>query len=156
MAPTRKSRLGSLIAKRTTQLLVMATLLNMTLPTCFGLEQMQVLSGETIGRRLAENSTDDFGAEVVERVATKEEAEEEEKSAKLNLPSTAAEDRLFCQKNHYVWALLDWRGSSTSTRRVIYNSNNDPLTSRLTKKKFQDWLKEMQNIHNITIDVTGI
>ena len=51
------------------------------------------------------------------------------------------------QKNHYVWALLDWRGSSTSNRRVIYNSNNGPLTTRLTRKKFQDWLEGMKNIH---------
>ena len=133
MAPTRKSRLGSLIAKRTTQLLVMATLLNMTLPTCVGLEQMQVLSGETIGRRLAENSTDDFGAEVVERVATKEEAEEEEKSAKLNLPSTAAEDRLFQN------VMADWNdgkveisidsidpdaGPTTGETRVLVRGDN--------------------------------
>ena len=59
-------------------------------------------------------------------------------------------------KNHYVWALLDWRGSITSNRRVIYNSNNGPLTTRLTRKKFKDWLNEMKNIHEIMIDITEI
>ena len=95
MAPTRKSRLGSLTAKRTTQLLVMATLLSIAMPTAVGLEGMSGLTGQTIGRRLADNSTDDFGAEVVEKVLTKEEVAEEAKAANQVLPSSEAQERNF-------------------------------------------------------------
>ena len=59
-------------------------------------------------------------------------------------------------KNNYVWALLDWRGSSSISMRVIYDSNNGPFVNRLTRNTFNKWVEEMNSTHNITIDITNV
>ena len=59
-------------------------------------------------------------------------------------------------KSNYVWALLDWRGSSSNTNRTIYNSNNGPSVNKLTQNKFNTWLGEMRREHNISVDIMNL
>ena len=54
---------------------------------------------------------------------------------------------------NYVFALLDWRGSSGYKRRHIYDNHDLPKLKRLTKNKFDDWVQEMKDKHNMNISI---